>query len=237
MAQPGYGNDVFAVHAVHAHVVVVDQLVKAGADRLANLTHFRQPGQAGAKLLNRLQLCRPLGRPIPGLGVAYGMAALVSELLEHAQVVIAPVEQAVMHQHQRSDELAIRGERRDAEHHEALAPDRVELFRRAVVLAGVGHVHAAPVPFSRNVQVGVLLDRRREVARQVALSLDDEAPVGLHAQHRGVVSAKQLLGVVDQSVEDAAKVDLAVDFIADREQERGSPAVLLELGDACLALL
>ena len=53
---------------VDAHVVVVDELAELGRDRLADLLDARQPVEARAELLDRLEL----GRPGRQLGVVRG---------------------------------------------------------------------------------------------------------------------------------------------------------------------
>ncbi len=51
-----------------------------------------------------------------------------------------------------------------------------------------------------------------------------------------MVGLEELLSVVDEPIENAGKVDLAVDLVAERQQQRSATTLLLELGDARLAL-
>ncbi len=61
LAVPGDGHDVVATHPVDAHVVVVDELPKLGADGLADLVDGAQVVEPRAELGDRVDLRFPVG--------------------------------------------------------------------------------------------------------------------------------------------------------------------------------
>ncbi len=87
----GDRDQVLALEPVDPDVVVVDQLPKLGRDREADLADARQPRQADAELLDRLELGCPGRHLLEVLGVLDRHRRLGRERGHRVELVVGPV--------------------------------------------------------------------------------------------------------------------------------------------------
>ena len=212
-----------SIEPVHPGVVVVDQLAQLGGDRLADLGHARQPAQAGAELLDRLELGRPGRHPLVVLRGPDGDARLGRQRPDRLELVGRPLVRLVVVDVEHPEQLRAVQERCRAQRVEPFLDDGGADVLAARVVA-VADREERPARGDRGRRQGPgrdVADAVQVGRRQAAADLGRDVAVALLEEDRCPVAFEQHHGVVDQPGQDPVQVEPAADVAGDPAERLG----------------
>ena len=219
-----------ADQAVDPGIVVIDQLAELVRDGMADLGHARQSAQAGAELLDRLQLGGPGRHPLVVLGGPDRDARLGRQRGDRLELVFGPVMRAVVIDVEQAEQVRAIHQRRRAQRVEPLLDHRGSDVLAARVIPVLDREQRPSQRHRRRRERS-----RRKVAdagqiggRQAAADVRDHMPVAVLEEDRGPVALEQDHGVVDEAGQDPVEVESAADVAGHAAQRLGT---VEEVGD------
>ena len=216
-------DEVTVDEPVHPGVVVVDELAQLGRDRLADLGHARQAAQAGAELLDRLELGRPGRHPLVVLRRPDGDARLGRQRPDRVEVVGRPLVRLVVVDVEHPEQLRAVQERCRAQRVEPFLDDGGADVLAARVVA-VADREERPARGDRGRRQGPGRDVADAVQigrRQATADLGRHVAVALLEEDRSPVAFEQHHGVVDEPGQDPVQVEPAADVAGDPAERLG----------------
>ncbi len=231
LALHGDRDQVLALEPVDPDVVIVDQLTQLRGNRQADLADARQPREADAELLDRLELGRPGRHFLEVLGVLDGHRRLGRERGHRLELVLAPGMGRVVVDVQQAEQFRPVEQRRSADRVEPFLDDGGPNVQSARVVAvasgeqrpagGDGHGRERP---GRE-----LADRLEVRLGEAACHFGDRAAVGVPEEDGAAVAIEEDHRMVDEPGQDLVEVEPAADVARDATKGVGPMEVVGDL--------